>query len=81
MKLFEENIMSEAKKPFSSEYVLRTTAKHMRKSIEISIKKTSERIAEFSDDQQMSAEILKTLSMLHQMRKQIDDFQHQNSEN
>ena len=73
--------MENITKPFSKGYVLRTTAKHMRKSIDISIRKTFERIKEFSDDQQKSTEIFETLSQLHDMRKQIDDFQSQNSEN
>jgi hypothetical protein len=72
--------MSEITKPFSMGYVLRTTAKHMRKSIDISIRKTFERVAEFADSQPKSEEIFKTLSVLHQMRKDLDDFQHQNSE-
>ena len=65
-------------KPFSMGYVLRTTAKHMRKSIDISIRKTFERIEEFSDDQNKSSEISKTLAHLHKMRKDIDDFQKAN---
>ena len=73
--------MENITKPFSKGYVLRTTAKHMRKSIDISIRKTFERIKEFASDQQKSAEIFETLSNLHEMRKQIDDFQSQNSEN
>lgn len=56
-------------------FVLRTTAKHMRKSIDISIRKTFERVAEFADDPVKSAEIFKTLGNLHAMRKQLDDFQ------
>jgi hypothetical protein len=67
-------------KPFSMGYVLRTTAKHMRKSIDISIRKTFERVAEFAGDQDKSAEVFKTLASLHAMRKQLDDFQHKNSE-
>ena len=39
-------------KPFSMSYVLRTTAKHMRKSIDISIRKTIERVEEFAEDQE-----------------------------
>lgn len=62
-------------------YVLRTTAKHMRKSIDISIRKTFERVAEFADDQGKSQEVFQTLSFLHMMRKQLDDFQASNSEN
>jgi len=68
-------------KPFSMGYVLRTTVKHMRKSIDISIHKTFERIGEFSDDQVKSEEIFRTLSFLHTMRKVLDDFQVNNSEN
>ena len=72
--------MGDTQKPFSKGYVLRTTAKHMRKSIDISIRKTFERIPEFAENKEMSEEVFKTLSTLHQMRKQLDDFQHQNSE-
>lgn len=67
-------------KPFSMGYVLRTTAKHMRKSIDISIRKTYERIKEFEGDQAKSQEIFKTLAQLHAMRKQLDDFQLANKE-
>jgi len=67
-------------KPFSMGYVLRTTAKHMRKSIDISIRKTFERINEFEGDQEKSQEVLTTLMQLHAMRKQLDDFQLANQE-
>ena len=66
--------------PFSMGYVLRTTAKHMRKSIDISIRKTFERVSEFADNKEKSEEIFKTLAFLHQMRKQLDDFQSSNSD-
>jgi len=62
-------------KPFSKSYVLRTTAKHMRQSIDISIRKTFDRIAEFDSNKEKSTEIFETLSVLHQMRKNLDDFQ------
>ena len=68
-------------KPFSMGYVLRTTAKHMRKSIDISIRKTFERVGEFDGDQPRSTEVFQTLAFLHKMRKQLDDFQAANSEN
>ena len=67
-------------KPFSMSYVLRTTAKHMRKSIDISIRKTFERIKEFDGKQDKSTEIFKTLSVLHSMREQIDAFQSSNKD-
>jgi len=65
-------------KPFSKDYVLRTTAKHMRKSIDISIRKTFDRKEEFANDKNKSSEIFETLSVLHTMRKQLDDFQSNN---
>jgi len=70
----------EYQKPFSMGYVLRTTAKHMRKSIDISIRKTFERVSEFADDQAKSQEVFKTLASLHTIRKQLDDFQANHSE-
>lgn len=65
-------------KPFSMGYVLRTTAKHMRKSIDISIRKTFERIEEFAEDPDKSQEIFKTLASLHTLRNQLDQFQNEN---
>jgi len=73
--------MDEYQKPFSMGYVLRTTAKNMRKSIDISIRKTFDRLPEFSNDEDKSKEIFSTLGFLHSMRKQLDDFQFKNSEN
>jgi hypothetical protein len=67
-------------KPFSMGYVLRTTAKHMRKSIDISIRKTFERMSEFPAGSDRSDEVFKTLAHLHKMRKTLDDFQAINSE-
>jgi hypothetical protein len=71
----------DTQKPFSMGYVLRTTAKNMRKSIDISIRKTFERVKDFDGNQEKSQEVFMTLGSLHAMRKQIDDYQHQNSEN
>ena len=67
-------------KPFSRGFVLRTTAKHMRKAIDISIRKTFERVAEFDGNQEKSREVFDTLSVLHSMRKQLDDLQAHNQE-
>jgi hypothetical protein len=68
----------EINKPFSKQYVLKVTAKHMRKSIDISIRKTFERIKDFDGDQEKSQEVFETLSLLHALRKQLDDFQLEN---
>jgi hypothetical protein len=57
------------------EYVIRTTVKHIRKSVDISIKKTLERIAEFDNDKTKSDEIFKTLAKLHTLKKDVEDFE------
>jgi hypothetical protein len=67
-------------KPFSRGFVLRTTAKHMRKAIDISIRKTFERVAEFDGNQEKSREVFDTLSVLHSMRQQLDELQARNQE-
>ena len=67
-------------KPFTMGYVLRTTAKHMRKSIDISIRKTYERAPEFMNDPDKSKEIFMALGHLHNLRKQLDEFQANHSE-
>ena len=70
--------MENGQKPFSIDYVLKTTARHMRKSIDISIRKTFERIEEFEKDSKKSDEIFRTLAKLHGLRKQVDEFHKQN---
>jgi hypothetical protein len=67
-------------KPFSQAYVLRTTLKHMRKSVDMSISKTFERMAEFKDNQVKSSEVFQTLTKLHALRKEMDNFQSANIE-
>jgi hypothetical protein len=64
-----------ADRPFSESYVISTTLKNMRKSVDISIGKTVERIPEFADDLEKSREVFGTLAKLHTMRKNIDNFQ------
>lgn len=64
----------ENQKPFSTAYVLQTTVKHMKKSVDISIRKTFERIEEFSGDLTKSQEVFNTLGALHSMRKQLDNL-------
>jgi len=80
LSIKEDTMNEEDSKPFSMGYVLRTTAKHMRKSIDISIRKTFDRVQEFAEDRSKSEEVFKTLSHLHQMRKQLDEFQYQYSD-
>jgi len=68
------------KKPFSRSFVLGLTAMHIRECIDLSIRKTFERVSEFQEDPEKNKEIFQTLSDLHSMRKQIDDFQAANPE-
>ena len=65
---------------FSMGYVLRATAKHMRKSIDISIRRTFERLPDFVENEEKSKEIFSTLAYLHKMRKDLDDFQAKHAE-
>jgi hypothetical protein len=71
--------MDQDLKPFDCGYVLRTTAKHMRKSVDISIRKTFDRLPEFAEDPEKSKEVFHTLGRLHAMRKLLDEFQHEHS--
>ena len=70
----------EDNKPFSKSYVLRTTSKHIRKAIDISIRKTFERMSDFDGDSQKGKEVMETLSVLHTLRGMIDEFQSHNKE-
>ena len=65
--------------PFSKSFVLKTTSRHMRRSIDISIRKSFDRMGDFTDNNEKKTEIFETLDVLHKMRKLIDDFQEHNS--
>lgn len=67
-------------KPFSKSFVMRTTFRHMRRSVDISIRKSFERFKDFDNDSKSGQEIMETLSVLHTVRKMLDDFQLENSE-
>jgi len=71
----KDNMSDQDSTPFSVGYVLRTTAKHMRKSIDMSIRKTFDRMPEFHGNQEKSTEVLQALDALHKMRGMLDDFQ------
>lgn len=61
-------------KPFDINYVAGVTLHRMRKSIDMSIKKTYERTGEFQDDPKKSSEVFKTLSMLHSWHKVLNQL-------
>jgi hypothetical protein len=65
-------------KPFSKAFVMRTTLRHMRRSVDISIGKSFERFQDFDNDSKTGKEIMETLSVLHTMRKMLDEFEQNN---
>jgi len=65
-------------KPFSKTFVMRTTFRHMRRSVDISIRKSFERFQDFDNESSMGKEIMETLDTLHKVRKMLDDFQANN---
>lgn len=67
-------------KPFSKAFVMRTTFRHMRRSVDISIRKSFERFQDFDQNSKVGQDIMETLSVLHTVRKLLDDFQAHNSE-
>jgi len=67
-------------KPFSKSFVMRTTFRHMRRSVDISIRKSFERFQDFDQNSKIGREIMETLSTLHTVRKLLDDFQANNPE-
>ena len=64
--------------PFSKSFVLKTTFRHCRRSIDISIRKTFERLKDFDQDSVKGREIIETLSTLHTIRGMLDEFQNVN---
>jgi hypothetical protein len=60
-------------KPFSIDYVVGITVKHMLKSIDVSINKTFQRTKDGSLSTEKSVEAFEALSVLHQMRAQLNE--------
>ena len=63
-------------KPFSKSHVLKITSLHMKKALDRSISKTFDRL---EDKPEMGTEIMETLSVLHTMRKMLEDFELHNA--
>ncbi len=70
--------MLDNKPPFSKSFVMKTTLRHMRRSVDISIRKSFERFQDFDKNSETGREIMETLSVLHTIRKMLDDFQEHN---
>lgn len=52
----------------------------MRRSVDISIRKSFERFQDFDNNSKMGQEIMETLDTLHKVRKMLDDFQANNAD-
>jgi hypothetical protein len=58
----------------NTEKVLDLTVGYLLRNVDFSINKTIDRVEEYAGNAQMSARVLHTLSVLHQLRKVINDF-------
>lgn len=63
-----------SKRPFSREFVLNKTADYMERTVETSIRKALDKVAEYADDQAKSQEIFQTLAELHSIRKVVQSL-------
>jgi len=71
-------MIEDDKPPFSKSFVMKTTFRHMRRSVDISIRKSFDRFKDFDKDSEVGKEIMETLSVLHTVRKVLDEFQENN---
>jgi len=67
--------MQQSNKPFSQDFVIKTTLKNMQKAIDISVNKTLSRVSEFADNPEKSNEIFMTLGNLQTMKKSLENIQ------
>lgn len=66
-------------KPFSNEYVIKETLKHMQQSVAISTQKTIARLNEFKDQPEKVAEVMSTLSNLSKLNRLIESIRENNT--
>lgn len=67
------------KRPFSNDYVIRETLRHMQNSVSISTQKTIARLEEFRGDSEATREVMTTLHNLSQLNKMIEEIKEQNT--
>jgi hypothetical protein len=70
--------MLDNKPPYSKSFVMKTTLHHMRKSVDISVNKSFDRLKDFDNDSDTGKEIIETLSVLHTIKKMLDEFEQNN---
>jgi hypothetical protein len=68
------------KKPFTKEFVLRTTLQNMRGAVDLSMRKTVSRLDDFPQDADAKLEVLSTLASLDQLHKTIQSIIDNNPE-
>ena len=61
-------------KPFTLEWTVNKTVERLLKSVDFSLNKVVERIAEFQGDSAKSEEILRTISLLSALRTAIENY-------
>jgi len=66
------------KKPFTKEYVLRTTLQNMRGAVDLSMRKTIARLDDYPETPDQKLEILSTLASLDQLHKTIQSIEDHN---
>jgi len=65
-------------KPFSNDYVIKETLKHMQSSIAISTQKTIARLQEFQGNQEKLSEVMITLNNLGRLNSMIESIRENN---
>ena len=65
-------------KPFSNDYVIRETLRHMQRSVSISTQKTIARLEEFQGDSERTKEVMQTLHNLSRLNKLIEEIKENN---
>jgi L-lactate utilization protein LutB len=66
-------------KPFSNDYVIRETLRHMQQSVAISTQKTIARLPEFQGQQEKLKEIMTTLASLGKLNSMIEEIRENNT--
>jgi L-lactate utilization protein LutB len=67
-------------KPFSNDYVIRETLRHMQQSVAISTQKTIARLPEFQGQPDKITEIMTTLASLGKLNSMIEQIRENNTD-
>jgi hypothetical protein len=67
-------------KPFSQDYVIRETLRHMQSAVSISTQKTLARLPDFSEDPAKLKELMETLASLSRLNTLIESIRDNNKD-